>query len=149
VNVQQIARSCQRECVCDVLGAALDWYVGGSVLVPGRSSSIIEITRFQLHQFTVSIEELAEWFGLEAGAQWTVSGMWLLAAEGRQLDAVKMLARWLHHSYLGGMRKISTIRRAAHSRTKLSRTVSIKRDRESNYHYPKPQCGESEPQFHG
>jgi hypothetical protein len=25
----------------------------------------VEITRFQLHQFTVSIQELAEWFGLE------------------------------------------------------------------------------------
>jgi hypothetical protein len=42
-----------------------DWYVGGSVLVPGRSSSIVEITRFQLQKFTVSIKELAEWFGLE------------------------------------------------------------------------------------
>jgi hypothetical protein len=42
-----------------------DWYVGGSVLVPGRSSSIVEITRFQFQQFTVSIKELAEWFGLE------------------------------------------------------------------------------------
>ena len=42
-----------------------DWYVGGSVLVPGRASSIVEITRFQLQQFTVSIKELAEWFGLE------------------------------------------------------------------------------------
>jgi len=42
-----------------------DWYVGGSVLVQGRSSSIVEITRFQFHQFTVSIKELAEWFGLE------------------------------------------------------------------------------------
>ena len=42
-----------------------DWYVGGSVLVPGRSSSIVEIIRFQLQQFTVSIKELAEWFGLE------------------------------------------------------------------------------------
>ena len=42
-----------------------DWYVGGSVLVPGRGSSIIDITRFQLQQFTVSIKELAEWFGLE------------------------------------------------------------------------------------
>jgi hypothetical protein len=42
-----------------------DWYVGGSVLVPGCSSSIVEITRFQLQQFTVSIKELAEWFGLE------------------------------------------------------------------------------------
>jgi hypothetical protein len=42
-----------------------DWYVGGSVLVSGRSSSIVEIGRFQLQQFTVSIKELAEWFGLE------------------------------------------------------------------------------------
>jgi hypothetical protein len=44
-----------------------DWYVGGSVLVPGRSSSIIEIGRFQLQRFTVSMKELAEWFGLEVG----------------------------------------------------------------------------------
>jgi hypothetical protein len=29
-----------------------DWYVGDSVLVPGRASSIVEITRFQLQQFT-------------------------------------------------------------------------------------------------
>jgi hypothetical protein len=42
-----------------------DWYVGGSVLVPGRYSSIVEITRFQLRRFTVSMKELAEWFGLE------------------------------------------------------------------------------------
>ena len=42
-----------------------DWYVGGSVLVQGRSSSIVEITRFQLQQFTMSMKELAEWFGLE------------------------------------------------------------------------------------
>jgi hypothetical protein len=42
-----------------------DWYVGGSVCVSGRSSSIVEITRFQLQRFTVSIKELAEWFGLE------------------------------------------------------------------------------------
>jgi hypothetical protein len=42
-----------------------DWYVGGSVLVSGRSSSIVEITRFQFQRFTVSIKELAEWFGLE------------------------------------------------------------------------------------
>jgi len=41
-----------------------DWYVGGSVLVPGGSSSIVEITRFQVQRFTVSIKELAEWFGL-------------------------------------------------------------------------------------
>ena len=39
-----------------------DWYVGGSVLVPGRGSSIVEVTRFQLQRFTVSIKELAEWF---------------------------------------------------------------------------------------
>ncbi len=31
----------------------------------GRSSSIVEIGRFQLQQFTVSMKELAEWFGLE------------------------------------------------------------------------------------
>jgi hypothetical protein len=42
-----------------------DWYVGGSVLVPGRYSAIVEITRFQVQRFTVSIKELAEWFGLE------------------------------------------------------------------------------------
>jgi hypothetical protein len=42
-----------------------NYFVGGSVLVSGRSGSIVEITRFQLHQFTVSIKELAEWFGLE------------------------------------------------------------------------------------
>jgi hypothetical protein len=44
---------------------SLDWYVGGSVLLPGRFSSIVEIGRFQLQRFTVSIKELAEWFGLE------------------------------------------------------------------------------------
>jgi len=42
-----------------------DWYVGGSVLLPGRGSSIVEITGFQLQRFTVSIKELAEYFGLE------------------------------------------------------------------------------------
>ena len=42
-----------------------DSYIGGSVLEPGHSSSIVEITRFQLQQFTVSIKGLAEWFGLE------------------------------------------------------------------------------------
>jgi hypothetical protein len=41
-----------------------DWYVGGSVLVPGRSSSVVEIGRFQLQRFTVSIKELVESFGL-------------------------------------------------------------------------------------
>jgi hypothetical protein len=42
-----------------------DYFVGGSVLASGRSSSIVEITRFQLQRFTVSMKELAEWFGLE------------------------------------------------------------------------------------
>ena len=42
-----------------------DWYVGGSVLVAGRSGSLIEIDRFQLRHFTVAIRELAERFGLE------------------------------------------------------------------------------------
>jgi hypothetical protein len=42
-----------------------DWYVGGSVLVSGRSGSIVEITRFQVQRFTVSMNELSEWFGLE------------------------------------------------------------------------------------
>ena len=42
-----------------------DWYVGGSILVPGRGSSIVEVMRFQLERFTVSIKELAEWFGPE------------------------------------------------------------------------------------
>jgi hypothetical protein len=27
-----------------------DYFVGGSVLVSGRSGSVVEITRFQLHQ---------------------------------------------------------------------------------------------------
>ena len=42
-----------------------DWYVGGGVWASGRYTSIVEITRFQLHQFTVNMKELAEWFGLE------------------------------------------------------------------------------------
>jgi hypothetical protein len=42
-----------------------DWYVGGSFLVRGCNTSIVGITRFQLQQFTISIKELAEWFGLE------------------------------------------------------------------------------------
>jgi hypothetical protein len=42
-----------------------EWYVGGSILVPGRSSSIVEIGRFQLQRVSVSIKELAEWFGLQ------------------------------------------------------------------------------------
>jgi len=42
-----------------------DWYVGGRVSVPGRGSSLVEIIRFQFQRFTVSMKELAEWFGLE------------------------------------------------------------------------------------
>jgi hypothetical protein len=42
-----------------------DYYVGGCVLRSGRSGSIVEITRFQLQRFTVSMKGLAEWFGLE------------------------------------------------------------------------------------
>ena len=42
-----------------------DWSVGGSVLVSGRQGSIVELARLQLHQFSVSMKELAEWFGLE------------------------------------------------------------------------------------
>jgi hypothetical protein len=42
------------------------WFIrlARSVL-PGRGSSIVEVIRFQLERFTVSIKELAEWFGLE------------------------------------------------------------------------------------
>ena len=36
-----------------------DWYVGGSVYVSGRNSSIVKITRFHLQRFTVSMKELA------------------------------------------------------------------------------------------
>ena len=42
-----------------------DYFVGGSVLMPGRSGSIVEITRFRMQWFTVSMKDLAEWFGLE------------------------------------------------------------------------------------
>ena len=42
-----------------------DGYVGGCVLRQGRASSIVEVGRFQLQHFRVSIKELAEWFGLE------------------------------------------------------------------------------------
>jgi hypothetical protein len=42
-----------------------DWYVCGSVYVSGPGTSILGVTRFQLQRFTVSMKELAEWFGLE------------------------------------------------------------------------------------
>jgi hypothetical protein len=37
----------------------------GGVLKPGRLGSIVEVTRFELPSFTMSMAELAEWFGLE------------------------------------------------------------------------------------
>jgi hypothetical protein len=40
-------------------------YPGGSLLKPGRLGSIVEVTRFELPSFTMSMEELAEWFGFE------------------------------------------------------------------------------------
>jgi hypothetical protein len=33
-----------------------DWYVGGSILVPRRSSPLVELGRFQLQRFTVSVK---------------------------------------------------------------------------------------------
>ena len=42
-----------------------DWHVCGSVLVTGRQGSIVELARFRLQNFTVSMKELVEWFGLE------------------------------------------------------------------------------------
>lgn len=41
------------------------WYPAGGVLKPGRLRSIVEVTRFELPSFTVSMRVLAEWFGLE------------------------------------------------------------------------------------
>lgn len=42
-----------------------DWRVGGEVLAPGRLGSIVQIARFEVPGFNVSIKELAEWFGFE------------------------------------------------------------------------------------
>jgi hypothetical protein len=41
------------------------WYPGGSVLPPGRGSSIIEVARFELPSFTLEFKGAAEWFGFE------------------------------------------------------------------------------------
>ena len=70
------------------------WYVGGSVLVPGRSSSIVEISRFQLQRFTVSIKELAEWFGLELRGSWWTNA-WLRRARlpADSLGSCRYIAR--------------------------------------------------------
>jgi hypothetical protein len=46
----------------------------------------VEITRFQLQQFTVSMKELAEWFGLEI-AQIAVDE--LLGAKNRTVTSCK------------------------------------------------------------
>ena len=43
-------------------------------MVEGRARSIVEITPSQLQRFTVSIKELAEWFGLEV-ARLVVDGL--------------------------------------------------------------------------
>jgi hypothetical protein len=40
-------------------------YPGGSVLRWGPHGSIIEITRFELPSFTMTLRDLAAWFGLE------------------------------------------------------------------------------------
>jgi hypothetical protein len=61
-----------------------DWYVGGSVLVSGRGTSIVGVTPFQLQQFTVDIKELAEWFGL-----WSLRGSWWMNACRRERAVVK------------------------------------------------------------
>jgi len=42
-----------------------EWHIGGSVSVSARQGSIVELTRFRLQNFAVSMKELAEWFGLE------------------------------------------------------------------------------------
>ena len=42
-----------------------EWHVAGSVLKPGRLSSIVEVARFQISKFTVDDKEVAEWFGTE------------------------------------------------------------------------------------
>jgi hypothetical protein len=42
-----------------------DWHVAGIILVASRQGSIVELGRFRFQNFTVSMKELAEWFGLE------------------------------------------------------------------------------------
>jgi hypothetical protein len=41
------------------------WYPAGTVLKSGRLGSVVEVTRLELPSFTMSMKELAEWFGLE------------------------------------------------------------------------------------
>jgi hypothetical protein len=40
-------------------------YPAGTVYKQGRGSSIVQVGRFELFNFMVELEELAEWFGLE------------------------------------------------------------------------------------
>ena len=40
-------------------------YPSGAVYKQGRGSSILAVTRFELPSFTMEIQGLAEWFGLE------------------------------------------------------------------------------------
>jgi len=42
-----------------------DWHAGGSVSVSGRHGFIVELARFRFQNFTVSMKELAGWFGLD------------------------------------------------------------------------------------
>jgi hypothetical protein len=42
-----------------------EWHVGGSIFVSRRQGSVVELARFRLQNFAVSMKELAEWFGLE------------------------------------------------------------------------------------
>jgi hypothetical protein len=41
------------------------WSPAGSVLKSGQSTSIIEVVRWNLPSFTMSMKDLAEWFGFE------------------------------------------------------------------------------------
>ena len=42
-----------------------EWHVGGSIFVSRHRGSIVELARFRLQNFAVSMKELAEWYGLE------------------------------------------------------------------------------------
>jgi len=48
-----------------------DWYIGGSILVPGRSSSIVEITRFSVS----AVHRQHERTGGN-GSDWRLRGSW-------------------------------------------------------------------------
>jgi hypothetical protein len=42
-------------------------FPAGVIYKTGRLSSVVEVARFELRSFTMDIQELAEWFGLELG----------------------------------------------------------------------------------